>query len=144
MEHLNPAHPSHSNHIISTKGRKAQRVWYPEEPLFEATVNELKLDWNREPFEQCGFIDSNQDIWYVPNIHQHPTHNFLMETEECERIFNYIFGRGDNIIGVFHTHPNNVPWPSPRDIVGWPNPLLGWRYFIVTSNEVLEWELIDG
>ena len=119
-------------------------MWHHESPLFESTTNQLLLDWHRESYEQCGFIDSQQELWYVPNVHDYPSENFLMEEKECERIFEHIYEKNnDTIIGIFHTHPNNVTWPSPRDIVGWPNPKLNWRYFIVTGAEVLEWELFD-
>lgn len=139
---VNPADPSHSNHLISTNGRKACRIWHHESPLYESTVDELLSDWNREPVEQCGFIDSEQELWYVPNVHDMPRMNFLMDNDVAEKILERIFNKeGRTILGIFHTHPNGVTWPSPRDIVGWPNPKLGWRYFIVTGVDVVEWEL---
>ena len=140
-----PAHPAHSNHVISTKGRMARRVWHHESPLFESTKQNLLLDWNREIVEQCGFIDSEQDIWYVKNMHEKPRTNFLMDDIQTANILDEIYTNlKRNVLGIFHTHPNGVPWPSPRDIVGWPNPKLGWRYFIVNGEDVLEWELVDG
>lgn len=139
-----PAHPGHSNHLISTNGKRARRVWHHETPLFESTVNQLLMDWNREVTEQCGFIDSNQELWYVPNIHEKPRMNFLMENDEAERILEHVYNVSQEcILGIFHTHPNGVTWPSPRDIVGWPNPKLGWRYFVVTGIDVVEWELVN-
>lgn len=106
-------------------------------------VNNLLLDWNREVIEQCGFIDLNQELWYIPNIHEYPRMNFLMDTEVTTKILENIYERDNqSVLGIFHTHPNGVPWPSPRDIVGWPNTRLGWRYFIVTGSEVVEWELV--
>ncbi len=142
MDLNNPAHPGHSNHLISTRGRKAKRIWHHESPLYESTVEQLMLDWNREVTEQCGFIDSEQEIWYIPNAHEKPRANFLMDSLVATSVLENIYEREDrSVLGIFHTHPNNVVWPSPRDIVGWPNPRLKWRYFIVTANEVLEWEL---
>lgn len=142
MDLNNPAHPSHSNHLISTKGKKAKRVWHHESPLYESTVNQLLLDWNRDVIEQCGFIDNDQEIWYVPNVHDKPRANFLMDNHVTCKVLENIYEVTDRkVLGIFHTHPNSLPWPSPRDIVGWPNPRLGWRYFIVTEGEVLEWEL---
>lgn len=138
----NPAHPGHSNHLISTKGRKAQRVWHHETPLFESTIQELLEEWDAEVTEQCGFIDSEQEIWYIKNIHQSPHANFLMQNKQMENALKEIYGKyRRTVLGIFHTHPNSLPWPSPRDIVGWPNLKLEWRYFIVTRDQVLEWEL---
>ena len=141
---VNPADPSHSNHLISTNGRKARRIWHHESPLYESTVNELLLDWNREVVEQCGFIDSDQELWYVKNAHEHPRSNFFMDNAYAEKTLTQIYkdSPGRKVLGIFHTHPNGVTWPSPRDIVGWPNPRLGWRYFIVTGVDVVEWELM--
>lgn len=138
---LSPADPSHDNHLISTNGLRAQRVWHHENPLYESTVNQLLLDWNREVTEQCGFIDDEQELWYIPNVHEKPRANFLMDTEVATRVLENIYENRNSVIGIFHTHPNSVPWPSPRDIVGWPNTRLKWRYFIVTSDQVVEWEL---
>lgn len=144
MDLSDPAHPSHSNHLISTNGKRARRVWHHDTPLFESTINRLLLDWNREVVEQCGFIDAEQELWYIPNVHEYPRMNFLMDTEVTTKILENIYERESQaVIGIFHTHPNGVPWPSPRDIVGWPNPRLNWRYFIVTGKEVVEWELVD-
>ena len=144
MDLNNPAHPSHSNHVISTNGRYARRIFHHESPLFESTVQNLVMDWNREITEQCGFIDSEQDIWYINNLHEKPRMNFLMDDVQTINTLEHIFNKlKRDVLGIFHTHPNNVPWPSPRDIVGWPNPKLKWRYFIVTGKDVLEWELVD-
>ena len=142
---MDPSHPEHRNHLISTKDRRTERVWHGDPPLFESTIKELLLDWGRKRTEQCGFIEAeNQDLYYVDNIHQYPKMNFLMHGEQTELALERIYNTLESsVLGIFHTHPNNVPWPSPRDIVGWPNPQLNWRYFVVTSEEVLEWKLAD-
>lgn len=142
MDLNNPAHPSHANHLISTNGKRARRIWHHESPLFESTVNQLLLDWNREVVEQCGFIDSEQELWYIPNVHDKPRMNFLMDTYVATNVLERIYEKQERkVLGIFHTHPNGVPWPSSRDLVGWPNTKLNWRYFIVTGDEVVEWEI---
>jgi len=144
MDLNNPAHPSHSNHVIPTYGKKAQRVWFTKTPLLEETQKNLLMDWNRGVTEQCGFIDSAQDVWYINNLHNNPRMNFLMDNVQAANTLEKIYNKlNRTVLGIFHTHPNNVPWPSPRDIVGWPNPRLKWRYFIVTSKDIIEWELVD-
>lgn len=140
----NPAHPGHANHLISTNGIKAQRVWHHDVPLFESTIDELLEIWDNDPLEQCGFIDSEQQIWEIHNSHQKPRMNFLMETKQTQKTLEKIYNEHRRtVLGIFHTHPNGVTWPSPRDIVGWPNLKLGWRYFIVTGRDVAEWELVN-
>ena len=136
----NPAHPSHSNHLISTGGLKAVRFW-PLDPMLKSVQETLIKSCNKSRHELCGVISSEWDIFHIENAHEEPSHNFYMDQRQFSDIVKSIYARGATIIGVWHTHPNNVPWPSPRDIVGWPNPALKWRYWVVTNNEVLEWVL---
>lgn len=137
----NPAHPSHSNHLISTGGLRAVRFWSPN-PMLKSVQNTLIEKCNQSREELCGFISAEWDIFYIRNIHEESRHNFLMHQEDFESVVDTIYNvRQSSIIGVWHTHPNNLPWPSPRDIVGWPNPALQWRYWVVTNNEVFEWVL---
>lgn len=142
MDLNDPAHRGHSNHVITTNGIEAKRIWVPEVPILESVVNELILLAQTHIFECCGFIDSNWEVWKIPNSHEEPTHNYYMSPEDAGPILTDIYEEQQNtVIAQFHTHPNGVPWPSPRDIRGWPNPDLEWRYLIATPKEVLEWEL---
>jgi proteasome lid subunit RPN8/RPN11 len=135
-----PAHPGHQNQLISTHGRKAERIW--DVDLDQQIIDMLTASCLSSNKERCGFVVDDEDIFYVDNAHEEPTHNFLMDPIDLERVVSEIYDiRQARIIGVFHTHPNNVPWPTPRDLVGWPNPELGWRYWIVTATEVIEWQL---
>lgn len=133
----------HSDHLISTNGRKAERVWHHPEPLFESTVEELLEVADIYTNERCGFIDSEQNVYHISNVHAKPRMNFFMDEDEVENAVKEIYEtRQNSILGIFHSHPNGLPWPSPRDIVGWPNPKLGWRYFLVVSGNVTEWKLV--
>lgn len=144
MMNLNdPAHRGHSNHLISTDGRTARRVWVPDLPILETVKNELIQICQSHANERCGFIDSYWDIHDIPNIHEEPRHNFYMSDDGTAQVLKKIYEEyEEHVIAMWHTHPNNVPWPSPRDLRGWPNPELGWRYLIVTNDDVLEWELV--
>lgn len=138
-----PAHPANTNQIISTNGRKVERVFDPIIPLMETTKRRLVLDCHRSSREQCGFLTNREEIFYIQNIHEQNRFNFLMDPAEMLETITEIYEvKQDYIIGVFHTHPNDKPWPSPRDIVGWPNLDLHWRYWIVTNHEVIEWAVI--
>jgi proteasome lid subunit RPN8/RPN11 len=142
MKTMDPSHPQHRDQLISTNGRRAERIW-DAEPLDKQIVDLLTAACLASNKEVCGFIVDDEDIFYVANCHQDPRHNFLMDPASFEQVVSEIYDiRQANIIGLFHTHPNNVPWPTPRDLVGWPNPALGWRYWIVTGGEVIEWRLI--
>lgn len=141
----NPAHPGHSNYLISTQGKKAVRVWYPDLPIIESVREELIEECNTHINERCGFISVDWEVWNVANSHEFPRQNYYMRKEDVESIVHEVYDfRKSRIIAVWHTHPDNVPWPSPRDIRGWPNPALEWRYLIITNNDIFEWELVDS
>ena len=135
-------HPSNTDQMISTQGRSAQRVF--DQALEKQLHDMLTASCLSSNKERCGFISEDEDIFYVTNVHCEPRHNFLMDAADFETVVTEIYDiRQTRIEGVFHTHPNNVPWPTPRDLVGWPNPMLGWRYWIVTNTAVIEWKLVD-
>ena len=139
-----PAHPGHSNHVISCDGKYARRVWVPDVPLLESVKSELLDIAESHMFECCGFIDSRWDVWKIPNTHKSPMRNYYMDQEDAEPVLTYIYQDiEETVIAIWHTHPNGAVWPSPRDIRGWPNLALGWRYLIVTPNEICEWELTN-
>lgn len=140
----NPAHPGHRTQAISTKGRIAERIWNPESPLDMELENILIGVCQSHLKELCGFITADEDYIRIDNIHLEPYHNFYMNPDQVEEVIKKIYSiRNTFITGIWHTHPNNVPWPSARDLVGWPNPDLRWRYWIVTNKEVIEWRLCD-
>lgn len=139
---FNPSDPDSCTQMIPTHGRKAERVWSPDDPLDLEIKNILTGLCVGHRKELCGFISDDEDIWRVTNVHKEPFHNFYMDLNHAQSVINEIEKRNTEIIGIWHTHPNDVPWPTPRDLVGWPNPELRWRYWIVTRNAVIEWRLI--
>lgn len=96
---------------------------------------------NANTQEVCGVIDVHYGFHVIDNIHEHKTHNFLMDEDSFNATMKRIYGGDNSVLGIWHTHPNNVVWPTPRDLAGWPNPDLKWRYWIVTNSEVIEWRL---
>jgi proteasome lid subunit RPN8/RPN11 len=145
MTVVDPSDASHAENLIPVHGRKVERIWYPEEPLFQRTHDQLIADCLLSDYECCGFIDTEHDVHFVPNVHNHPEKNYLMDTQSAQNALDNIYVTlGLAVLGIFHSHPHphNYPWPSPRDLVGWPNPeILDWRYFIVLPDDVVEWGL---
>lgn len=139
---LNPAHPGHCTQAISTDGRKAERIWTPDSALDVGIAETLITHARLSKKERCGFL-TEEDVWTIDNVHLEPYHNFYMDQQQVDETLTEIYDeRGSRVIGVWHTHPNHVPWPSPRDLVGWPNLELNWRYWVITPTEVIEWRLI--
>ena len=128
------------SHFSYPEPSKVRRVDVPKVKLKPAVAGELIEACRKNRDEVCGLITDQQEILYVPNTHAEPRFNFYMSIEHLrENIFEIAQVKGQRVIGVFHTHHTNIPWPSPVDINGWPNPNLGWRYWIVTQHEVVEW-----
>lgn len=136
IEHGNPGDTDQ----MFDPGRRVERVW--EVSLPESLQLVLKHICQSYGDEQCGVIDFHHDFHVIDNIHEHKNHNFLMDEDSFNATMKRIYGEKENaVLGIWHTHPNNVVWPTPRDLAGWPNPDLKWRYWIVTNSEVIEWEL---
>ena len=89
--------------------------------------------------EICGFITNRMSPYFVLNSAEEPKLGFYMAPADYARAIELIASSGDEIIGVFHSHPSGDNWPSQNDMRGWPNPDLNWRYFIVTINGVFEY-----
>lgn len=137
-----PAHPAHNNHLISTGGKTATRIFDPPIEIPENIKKRLINICLTHLRERCGFLTSSGAVYEVDNVHESPHHNFFMDEDHVSRVIDEIYNvSGDFITAIWHTHPNDVVWPSPRDLAGWPRLELGWRYLIVTNNEVFEWEM---
>ena len=139
---LHPSDPAHVDQLIPINGRAVERVWLPERELEPSTFQRLVGLCEAHNREQCGLISSEEEIYTITNVHEEPKHNFLMDQVEYIEAVQDIYDLGQYVLGVYHTHPNNVVWPSPRDLRGWPDPSLGWRYWIVTNFDLIEWQLL--
>lgn len=139
-----PSHPFHSEHLIPTNGYVAERIWYPYVPILESVSERLMKLCRLSRQERCGFITTEWEIVEVKNSHENPNFNFYMDIEDTQKCFDFIFEkREEDILAIWHTHPNGYPWPSPRDIRGWPDlEVVNWRYLLVTENDVTEWRKV--
>ena len=143
MTVISPSDPRHSDQLISTGGLRARRVIpIGTQILGLSTHDDLISLCQKNSEETCGFLTFQEDIFLVKNSHVQPQFNFYMDEESFKETVHEIYQiKKSKIMGIFHTHPNNQPWPSPRDIAGWPNRALNWRYWIATRKELIEWEL---
>lgn len=136
------ATPQHREQLISTHGRFANRVWTPAVPLDDVAITLLIEGCKYADEEKCGLISTiSHTVHWIENVHEYPRRNFFMDQEEYKIAVDDIFTENEEILGIFHSHPNETPWPTPRDIHGWPPFQLDWRYWIVTGAEVIEWEM---
>jgi desampylase len=89
------------------------------------------------PAEACGFIVNGGNCWWsaqIRNVAANPTKHYEMCAEEVVRLYEE---QGDNIVGVWHSHPSGSVQPSDTDRK-YAQP--GMRQWIVTEEGVFEWK----
>lgn len=87
--------------------------------------------------EICGFIMRDWAIHVMRNVSDR-NDQFVMDDKDLLDFFgkNYYY-----IEGVYHSHWDGQKHPSDKDVV-YMQP--HWRYWIVTLENVHEWELKNG
>lgn len=96
------------------------------------------------PYEGCGLLlgrmdgDRNTvaDLFPVTNnwpVEEEKRVRFHIASEEMLRAELDAAGRGLDVIGIFHSHPDHPPVASPRDLAwaAWP----GYSYLITEVNQ---------
>lgn len=85
------------------------------------------------PMEACGVLaglgDTVSAVIPVANA-EHSTVRYRMEPREQLRAFNRIEADGLDLLGIFHSHPDGPPHPSPTDVAEAAYPvayLIWWR-----------------
>ena len=106
--------------------------------LAEETQRLLSVRASRHRFEICGFIIGENEIVPAINTSDTPNKNFSIAPEETEKY-------GASITGIYHSHPSGFNGPSHADEEGMKflyRAGCPWRYFIVTSGDVIEYKWI--
>jgi len=117
-----------------------------------------------QPEEICGVLGGRFDeersrvtsIHPASNVSERPRTEYFMDPEEQLELIDEIEGRGDDVVGFYHSHPAGPTVPSPTDEARatWPgysyviaaldgHPYLGsWRW----TGEEFEQEVVrvDG
>lgn len=92
----------------------------------------LALAANR--LEVCGLVGGSDNevkaIYPVPNVADDPAHQFLMGPEQQIETMRRIRDSGQDMIGIFHSHPETeaVPSATDRDKAAYPDMF----YFIIS------------
>ncbi|MDE5412690.1 M67 family metallopeptidase [Alkalihalobacterium chitinilyticum] len=71
------------------------------------------------PIEACGFISGKGQVgltcWPVPNEKESPV-RFAISEDVLKDTFNKIEKKGEQLTGIFHSHPTTRAYPSFNDI----------------------------
>lgn len=91
----------------------------------------------RESREHCGFLFDDWAIVVIKNIADKDA-DFEMDPDQMLKVLREDW---EKVIAVWHTHPRGREMPSSKDVEWAP---VQWRYFIVTPEVVVEWNIADG
>lgn len=93
------------------------------------------------PNEVCGFVINNWDWISIPNCHPEPDRHFNMDEQA---MLDVLLRNAHNVLGIYHSHPSGRKAPSPDDVGLMRNYAVhGFRFWIVTYNNVYEWRIQD-
>ncbi|MCH5586691.1 M67 family metallopeptidase [Shimazuella sp. AN120528] len=74
----------------------------------------------QNPFEACGLLSGNNHIastfWPMKNILRSPN-AFQMDMDQIEITFKQMKEKGEQLVGIYHSHPTAAPYPSPEDVI---------------------------
>lgn len=88
------------------------------------------------PEEACGMVGGKnglcQSIFPITNI-RHSRDQFLMAPDEQLRVLIWLEDHGQDLIAIYHSHPDGPPFPSRRDILEFSYP--GVVYMIWTLHD---------
>jgi len=103
------------------------------------------------PEEACGLIAGDPtlavvDSWYPAQNVAHSSRVYTVDPLAHLRADRDAESRGQQILGVFHSHTHTDAYPSPTDIAQAPDP--GWHYVIVSLRDinpvVRSYQIVDG
>lgn len=75
---------------------------------------------NEQPYEACGIISGSvgvaSRIIPIKNAAINAQYHYQMDAKELLQALQNIDSADEQMIGIYHSHPNNEPVPSPEDI----------------------------
>lgn len=102
-----------------------------------AVASEIRRHAQQSPGEEvCGLIGADAGgarCYPVPNVARDKPHAFEMDPRGQIAAMRAMRARGEQLLGIYHSHPAGPPRPSLTDIVRheYPDAL----YFIVTLTD---------
>ena len=74
---------------------------------------------SEQPYEACGIVSGVNDIvssiWKLKNESK-SLNRYFVSNEKVQNVFDEIFNKGENVLGIYHSHPIDKAYPSPEDI----------------------------
>lgn len=71
------------------------------------------------PLEACGILAGREGVvtrvYPMTNV-DHSRTSYLMDPREQFKVMDEIWSRGEELVGIYHSHPHSAAYPSPRDV----------------------------
>ncbi len=71
------------------------------------------------PREACGLLAGRgggiSRVIRCANVHPTPTTRYVIDPREQLKAFRSIDAAGEELVGIYHSHPVSQPYPSPTD-----------------------------
>jgi proteasome lid subunit RPN8/RPN11 len=99
-----------------------------------------KHAWECAPEECCGVLAGHDDliqhIYRLNNIATMPETRYVAEPKGIFQAQKLIRSQGEQLLGIYHSHPRSTAYPSPTDIeqAYYPEAV----YFIISLGPKLE------
>lgn len=89
-----------------------------------------------KPLEACGLLSGSEGTvghcWNIRNVNQSPV-SFAMDMEQVVTALQQMKQHNEQLLGIYHSHPNSYPYPSTFDIEHVAYPC---SYLIVSLNRL--------
>ncbi len=98
--------------------------------------------------EVCGLMIGNDNVVaktvMVRNIEPSPTY-FKFSIEDYKRVAEDAINNDQNVLGIFHSHPLNVPHPSSTDLIYMNEDTSKiWTIYSCKYKNWASWKIEDG
>lgn len=91
-------------------------VFYIKQNIWQKMIHHCS---SQLPLEACGLLTGSkgkaETIWEMENILKSPN-EFEMSDEQLEVVFHSFEQGGEELVGIYHSHPTAPPYPSIIDI----------------------------
>lgn len=102
--------------IVPGRGDEAPPPLVLPRSLVEAMLAHARAE---APLEACGIVGGRggRPVTFYParNAERSPV-RYTVDPEDQLRIFTTMEERGEELWGIFHSHPHSAAYPSPTDV----------------------------
>ena len=99
-----------------------------------------KHAWESFPKECCGLLAGNEGriehLYRLVNVASAPETHYFADPAGIFQAQKIMRGRGEKLLGIYHSHPQSPAYPSPTDIRQAYYPEAA--YFIISLSPKLE------